>query len=76
MNADHKEALILLARTLAGIDSQETAMTSVDRLGFQVRLKTAEGIRGARIAFTREVHNASEARKALVEMAQQARQPA
>jgi len=76
MNADHKEALILLARTSAGIDSQEAAMTSVDRLGFQVRLKTTEGIRGARIAFTREVRNASDARKVLVEMVQQARQPA
>ena len=48
-------------------------MTSVDRLGFQVRLKTAEGVRGARIAFLREVRNANDARKVLVEMVQQAR---
>src|SRR2546426_2187019 len=34
MNADHKDALILLARVFAGIESQEAAMTSVDRLGF------------------------------------------
>jgi hypothetical protein len=74
MNADHKDALILLARTSAGIESQEAAMTSVDRLGFQVRLKTTEGMRGARIAFLREVRNAMEARKVLVEMVQQARQ--
>ena len=51
MNADHKDALTLLARTSAGIDSQEAAMTSVDRLGFHVRLKTTEGMKGARIAF-------------------------
>ncbi len=76
MNADHKDALVLLARTSAGIETQEAAMTSVDRLGFQVRLKTAEGMRGARIGFTREVQNANEARKVLVEMVQQARQPA
>src|SRR5579863_1369580 len=31
MNADHQEALILLARTWAGIESQEAAMTAVDR---------------------------------------------
>ena len=74
MNADHEDALILLARTSAGIDSQEAVMTSVDRLGFHVRLKTTDGMRGARIAFLREVRNAMEARKVLVEMVQQARQ--
>jgi len=40
MNADHKESLILLARTFAGIEVQEATMTAVDRLGFHVRLKT------------------------------------
>lgn len=74
MNADHKDALVLLALKSAGIDSQEAAMTSVDRLGFRVRLKTADGVRGARIAFLHEVRNATDARKVLVEMVQQARQ--
>jgi putative heme iron utilization protein len=74
MNADHKDALILLAREFAGIESQEAAMTSVDRLGFHVRLKTQDGMRGARIAFFREVSNPAETRKVLVEMVQQARQ--
>ncbi len=74
MNADHKDALVLLARKNAGIDSLEAAMTAVDRLGFQVRLKTADGVRGARIAFLREVRNADDARKVLIEMVQQARQ--
>ncbi len=74
MNADHKDALILLARSFAGIESQEAAMTSVDRLGFHVRLKTQDGMKGARIAFLREVSNAAETRKVLVEMVQQARQ--
>lgn len=74
MNADHKDALILLARTAAGIDTLEAAMTSVDRLGFHVRLKTAEGMKGTRIGFLREVRNPMEARKVLVEMVQQARQ--
>jgi putative heme iron utilization protein len=73
MNADHKDALILLTRSCAGIESQEATMTSVDRLGFQVRLKTAEGMRGVRIGFLREVENANEARKVLVEMVHQAR---
>jgi len=73
MNADHKDALILLARVPAGIDSQEAAMTAVDRLGFHVRLKTSEGMKGARIAFLREVRDPGQARKVLVEMVQQAR---
>ncbi len=74
MNTDHKDALILLARAFAGIESQEAAMTSVDRLGFHVRLKTQEGMKGARVAFVREVRNPGEARKVLVEMVRQARQ--
>jgi len=74
MNADHADTLVLLARSLAGIQSQEAAMTSVDRLGFHVRLKTQDGIKGARIAFLREVRSSGEARKVLVEMVQQARQ--
>ena len=73
MNTDHKDALILLARVFAGMESEEAAMTSVDRLGFHVRLKTQDGMRGARIAFLREVSNPAEARKVLVEMVQRAR---
>jgi putative heme iron utilization protein len=74
MNTDHKDALILLAREFAGIDAQEAAMTSVDRLGFHLRLKTHDGVRGSRIAFLREVRNPVETRKVLVEMVQRARQ--
>jgi heme iron utilization protein len=73
MNADHKDALILLARVFASAESQEATMISVDRLGFHVRLKTQDGPRGARIAFVREVSNAEETRKVMVEMVQQAR---
>ena len=73
MNADHKDALVLLAREFAGIESQEATMTAVDRLGFHVRLKTRDGVRGARIAFLRDVSNPAETRKVLVEMVQQAR---
>jgi putative heme iron utilization protein len=73
MNADHKDALVLLVRKFAGVESQEATMTAVDRLGFHVRLKTAEGMKGARIAFLREARNPAETRKVLVEMVQQAR---
>ena len=73
MNADHGDALILLARAFAGIEAQEAAMTSVDRLGFHVRLKTQDGTRGTRIEFPREVITLSEAREVLVDMTAQAR---
>jgi len=74
MNTDHGNALILLARAFAGIESQEVAMTSVDRLGFHVRMKTQDGTRGARVAFLREVGSPTEARNVLMDMVQQARQ--
>src|SRR5580693_5025726 len=73
MNADHGDALVLLARAFAGIESQEVAMSSVDRLGFHVHLKAKDGTHGARIAFLREVRSSAEARQVLVEMVAQAR---
>jgi heme iron utilization protein len=76
MNTDHKDALVWLARKFAHIESQEATMTAVDRLGFHVRVKTQDGMRGARIAFLRVVSNPAETRKVLVEMVQQARSQA
>jgi heme iron utilization protein len=73
MNTDHGDGLVLLAKAFSGIESQEATMSSVDRLGFQVRLKTQDGMRGARIAFLREVRSPAEARQVLVEMVAQAR---
>jgi putative heme iron utilization protein len=73
MNADHQDALILLAKVFAGITAQEAAMTAVDRLGFHVRMKTEEGMKGSRIAFLGEVGSPGDTRKMLVDMVQQAR---
>lgn len=70
MNADHVDAMILLARRHAKLEATEASMTSVDRLGFHLRLKTAEGMKGVRINYLREVRTAQEARKVLVEMVQ------
>jgi len=73
INADHKDALILLAKRFAGIEAQEVEMTSVDRLGFHVRLKTQDGMYRVRIAFLREVSDPTQTREVLVEMVRQAR---
>ena len=73
MNQDHTGAMILLARTHSALEASEASMSSVDRLGFTLRLKTAEGMKGARINFPHEVSNPMETRQALVQMVQQAR---
>ncbi len=73
MNTDHVEAMLLLAKLHAGIESIEAAMTSVDRLGFTLRLKTNDGVKGARINFPTEVATPQGTRAALVEMVKQAR---
>jgi heme iron utilization protein len=73
MNADHQDALILLAKVFARTTAQEAVMTAVDRLGFHVRMKTEEGMKGARIAFLGEVTTPGETRKMLMDMVQQAR---
>jgi heme iron utilization protein len=72
MNADHVDSMVLLARSYAQMEAVEATMTSVDRLGFSLRLKTKEGVKGARINFLREVATAQEARKVLIEMVKQA----
>src|ERR1700678_2533387 len=73
MNADHQDALVLLARVFAGTEAQEAVMTAVDRLGFHLRMKTEEGMKGCRLGFLSEVSTPVETRKVLVEMVQQAR---
>ena len=73
MNADHVPAMILLAKHHALMEATEAAMTSVDRLGFSLRLKTGEGMKAVRINFPREVRASGEARTALIEMVQAVR---
>jgi putative heme iron utilization protein len=73
MNADHVDAMILLARAHAGIEATEATMTSVDRLGFSLKLKTTDGVKGSRINFLREVATPHDTRAMLVEMVQQAK---
>jgi putative heme iron utilization protein len=73
MNADHVESMILLAHVHAQIEASEATMTSIDRLGFTLRLKTAEGMKGVRINFFHEATDAQGTRKELVEMVRQAK---
>ena len=68
MNADHVDAMLRLAKAHAGIEATGAQMTSVDRLGFNVKLETAERVRGARVGFTREVRTPEDTRAVLVSM--------
>jgi putative heme iron utilization protein len=73
MNADHVDSMILLTKSHAGIEATEATMTSVDRLGFTLKLKTNDGVKGARINFLREATTPQGTRAVLVEMVQQAK---
>jgi putative heme iron utilization protein len=75
MNADHSEALRLIAHRFAGEAPDEAAITAVDRLGFHLRLKSGDRIHGRRVAFLREVKDAGDARAVFVEMVRQAKAP-
>ncbi len=72
MNADHTPALLLLARTHAGISATGATMTGIDRLGFSLRLETPNGVKGTRINFPHAISSAGEARGVLIEMVQAA----
>jgi len=73
MNTDHADALLLIARRLAGEAADQAAMTAIDRLGFHLRLKSGDRIHGRRVALLREVKNSDDARGVLTEMVRQAR---
>lgn len=74
MNDDHVDAMLLLARGLGGVDGSGAKMTSVDRLGFHLRVETPEGMRGLRIPFSREARSPEETREILVDMVRRERQ--
>jgi heme iron utilization protein len=75
MNTDHSDALLLIARRLAGEAADEAAMTALDRLGFHLRLRSGDRIHSRRVAFLREVRNSDAAQGVLTEMVRQARSP-
>jgi len=74
MNNDHADALILLAKHQGGVDADEVRMIGVDRLGFDVKVRMGEQLRGARIAFPNAIADAADVRAVFVAMVQQARQ--
>jgi len=68
MNSDHADTLVRITRVFAGLDANEARMISVDRLGFDVRLKTGDRVHGARIPFLSEVTSVEQTRAMMIEM--------
>jgi heme iron utilization protein len=73
MNHDHAQALREIAHHFGKLDAEEATMVACDRLGFVLRVRTAGGMKGARIAFPEEVRSSEDARRVLVEMVKAAR---
>jgi putative heme iron utilization protein len=73
MNEQHTATLLLLARVYGKVEAQQVTMTALDRLGFHLRIKTAERMQGGRLAFTNPVRSASEVRAGLADMAARAK---
>ncbi|MBA3754590.1 MAG: DUF2470 domain-containing protein [Nitrospira sp.] len=72
INQDQIETLLLLARVFDNLEAQQATVTALDRLGFHLRVKTADRMQGGRVAFTNPVCNAQEVRAGLAGMAVQA----
>lgn len=74
MNEDHADALVILARWKGIQEVEEARMRAVDRLGYHLRIRTADGMRSLRISFPEEVRSSSRVRKALVDQVESARE--
>lgn len=73
MNTAQQETLLLLARECGKLDAEQASITTMDRLGFHLRVKTPDRMQGGRFAFTAPVHNEQQARAGLADLAAKAR---
>ena len=74
LNEQQSATLLLLARRYGNAEAQQVRMTALDRLGFHLRIQTADRMQGGRVAFTHPVQNAQQVRIGLAELAAQAQQ--
>ncbi len=73
VTAEESDSLLLLAKVFGGVEADQATMTSVDRLGFHVRLKTADRVRGIRIAFLVQARSVADTRTIMEQMLRLAR---
>ncbi|MDX8391256.1 MAG: DUF2470 domain-containing protein [Mariprofundaceae bacterium] len=72
MNDDHADDLICLIQQQQGVENaaeiSAARMVGVDRLGFDVKIRIGESLRGMRIPFPTPVDNANEVRTMFISM--------
>jgi len=74
LNDDHADALLAMARSLAGYpDALAARCTAIDRYGLQLAIETPRGQAPARVGFTEPVKRPEGLRAATVELAKLAR---
>jgi len=74
MNQDHADALPLYLRAFSSVSEVLRAeMSSIDRLGFELSVMTAQGTQTVRLPFHEPIASKNDARKALVGLLREAR---
>jgi len=73
MNADHADAMVLLARHFADVSGTAATMVGVDRHGFEMSVLTEQGPRQVRLPFADDVNSPDEVRQSLIGMLREAR---
>lgn len=74
MNADHKDAMDAYCRAFTKArDFDDVVMTSVDRYGFELSVRTPGGARPVRLAFSAPVASSDAVRKEMVDLVKKAR---
>jgi len=76
LNDDHADALLAMARALAGYtDATSARCDGLDRYGVNLRVQTPRGEAPARVGFGEPVARAADLRAATVTLARRARRP-
>jgi putative heme iron utilization protein len=74
MNADHAAALVLYCKAFSrATEASAATMTGIDRYGFEMSVRTEQGPRPVRVAFSKSIRTPEEARLELIAMAKTAR---
>ena len=74
MNEDHTEAMSLMCQAFTKAQTFESVrMTSIDRYGFEMSVRTHEGPRPIRLAFANSIETPKDARTQLVALTKDAR---
>jgi putative heme iron utilization protein len=72
INTEQADTLLALARVLGNGKAEQVTLTAVDRLGFHLRIRSADRMQGGRIAFPRPVAKAQEVKAGLGDLIAQA----